>query len=102
MLCIHSVVSFLPLAHMAALLIDVYGPLYFAPTTYYADKDALKGTLINTLREVRPNKFFAVPRVWEKMQEKMQETSKEASSLRKMVANWAKRQVSHHLNRFKG
>ena len=53
---------------MAALLIDVFGPLYFAPAVYYADKDALKGTLINTLREVRPNKFFAVPRVWEKMQ----------------------------------
>ena len=53
---------------MAALLVDIYGPLYFAPTTYYADKDALKGTLINTLKEVRPNKFFAVPRVWEKMQ----------------------------------
>ena len=65
---VYNVVSFLPLAHMAALLIDVYGPIYFAPTTYYADKDALKGTLINTLKEIRPNKFFAVPRVWEKMQ----------------------------------
>ena len=39
--------------------------------TYFADKNALKGTLTDTLKEVQPTLFFGVPRVWEKIQEKM-------------------------------
>ncbi len=39
--------------------------------TYFADKNALKGTLTETLKEVQPTLFFGVPRVWEKIQEKM-------------------------------
>ena len=40
-------------------------------TVYFADKDALKGTLVNTLKEALPTVFLGVPRVWEKIQEKM-------------------------------
>ena len=72
---------------MAALLIDVYGPLYFAPTTYYADKDALKGSLINTLREVRPTYFFAVPRVWEKFEEAMVAIGRKNTGVKKVKYN---------------
>lgn len=38
---------------------------------YFANPDALQGSLINTLREVRPNFFLGVPRVWEKIYEQM-------------------------------
>ena len=48
---------------------------YLQGTVYFADKNALKGTLTQTLKEALPTIFFGVPRVWEKMYEKMQEVS---------------------------
>uniref|UniRef100_A0AAR2J035 long-chain-fatty-acid--CoA ligase n=1 Tax=Pygocentrus nattereri TaxID=42514 RepID=A0AAR2J035_PYGNA len=66
-----SVVSYLPLSHVAAQVNDMWISLKFACTTYFAQPDALKGSLAQTLREVRPTSFLGVPRVWEKMQEAM-------------------------------
>ena len=37
------------------------------------DKNALRGTLVENMKEIRPTQFLGVPRVWEKMQEKMME-----------------------------
>lgn len=34
---------------------------------YFAQPDALKGSLIETMREVRPTLFLGVPRVWVKL-----------------------------------
>jgi len=44
-------------------------------TVYFADKDALKGSLVDTLKEVEPTMFLGVPRVYEKIQEKMMEVN---------------------------
>jgi long-chain-fatty-acid--CoA ligase ACSBG len=49
----YDLVSYLPLSHMAALLIDIYGLMQMAGTTYFCDKDALKGTLVENLKEAR-------------------------------------------------
>ena len=38
--------SYLPLSHTAAHMIDVYMLMLKAGTVYIADKDALKGTLV--------------------------------------------------------
>ncbi|KAG5847262.1 hypothetical protein ANANG_G00124130 [Anguilla anguilla] len=84
------VVSYLPLSHVAAQIIDIWMMLTIGGATYFAQPDALKGSLVNTLREVRPTCFLAVPRVWEKMQEGIVSTSAKSSAIRKKVAVWAK------------
>ncbi|XP_030048667.1 long-chain-fatty-acid--CoA ligase ACSBG2 isoform X3 [Microcaecilia unicolor] len=65
------VVSYLPLSHIAAQAYDIWLTMAFGGTTYFAEPDALKGSLITTLQEVRPTVFLGVPRVWEKIQEKL-------------------------------
>jgi long-subunit acyl-CoA synthetase (AMP-forming) len=39
------------------------------------------------LKAARPTKFFAVPRVWEKMQEKMMEAAKKNGTLKRSLVN---------------
>lgn len=47
-----SVLSYLPLSHLAAHLLDIYITTVCAGTVYFAQPDALKGTLLQTLLEV--------------------------------------------------
>lgn len=64
-------VSYLPLSHVAATMIDIHGCLGIGFTVHFARPDALKGSLGETLKAVRPTFFLAIPRVWEKMTEAM-------------------------------
>ena len=64
-------VSFLPLSHVAAQIIDIVGSLLFGIEVHFADDTALQGSILDTLKEVRPSIFFSVPRLWEKIEEKM-------------------------------
>ncbi|XP_026198590.1 long-chain-fatty-acid--CoA ligase ACSBG2-like [Anabas testudineus] len=84
------IVSYLPLSHVAAQMVDIWIGMRFAGTIYFAEPDALKGSLVNTLKDARPTCFLGVPRVWEKMQEKMKAVGAKGSPLRKKVADWAK------------
>ena len=65
-------------------------------SVYFANKDALKGSLGETLKEVRPTVFFGVPRVFEKIADKMQQLGKVAPPLQKSFANWAKKTGLEH------
>ncbi|XP_040572294.1 long-chain-fatty-acid--CoA ligase ACSBG2 isoform X2 [Lepeophtheirus salmonis] len=84
-------VSYLPLSHIAAVIVDIFIPITFKVTVYFADKNALKGTLTETLRECHPTLFFGVPRVYEKMQEKIMGASKSTKGLKKHIGRWAKK-----------
>lgn len=65
-------------------------------TVYFADRDALKGTLVDTLKEALPTVFLGVPRVWEKIQEKMQEVGKANKGIKRQIGQWAKRTGTRH------
>ncbi|XP_055077286.1 long-chain-fatty-acid--CoA ligase ACSBG2 isoform X2 [Periophthalmus magnuspinnatus] len=84
------VVSYLPLSHIAAQMVDIWVTMKVGGATYFAQPDALKGSLVNTMKEVRPTAFMGVPRVWEKMQEKMKSIGAKSSTVRRKVAAWAK------------
>nr|CAD7405230.1 unnamed protein product [Timema cristinae] len=98
-----KLVSFLPLSHVAAQCVDIHLALFEAATVYFADKDALKGTLVNTLQEVRPTRFLGVPRVWEKIYEKMTRIGSQNGSIKRSIATWAKGHgLQHNLDKMNG
>ncbi|KAK7467966.1 hypothetical protein BaRGS_00036809 [Batillaria attramentaria] len=57
-------VSYLPLSHIAAQMLDMYGTICFGGTLFFAQPDALKGTLGDTLKEVQPHVIEAKPFGW--------------------------------------
>ena len=83
--------SYLPLSHSAAQVADIWVPMSVGATVVFADSNALKGTLIQTLKEVRPTFIIAVPRVFEKIMETMQDVGKSSPAMKKMIATWAKK-----------
>ncbi|KAF6024898.1 ACSBG1 [Bugula neritina] len=85
-----TIVSYLPLSHIAAQMLDIYLPISYAATVYFAQPDAFKGSLNTTLKEVSPTIFFGVPRVFEKMSEKIKIGLNELGSLKKKLVGWAR------------
>jgi long-chain-fatty-acid--CoA ligase ACSBG len=85
-----SLISYLPLSHIAAQMVDIHGPLSKGVSVWFAQPDALKGSLATTLKEIRPTGFLGVPRVWEKIHEKMLEVGKANGGIAKTLAGWAK------------
>lgn len=86
-------ISYLPLSHIAAQLIDMLSPLESGAQIYFAQPDALKGSLGQTLKEVRPTIFFGVPRVFEKIYDKLQEVGRQTTGIKKVLSTWAKSQA---------
>ncbi|XP_078530564.1 long-chain-fatty-acid--CoA ligase ACSBG2-like [Lissotriton helveticus] len=81
--------SYLSLSHAAAQYFDIWLPMCIGGTTYFADKDALKGSLVDTLKEVRPTVFFGVPRIWEKIQETLVDLKFKPSSMQRSITTSA-------------
>jgi long-chain-fatty-acid--CoA ligase ACSBG len=83
-------ISFLPLSHVAAQMLDIHCPMATGNRVYFGRPDALKGSIKDTLVAVRPTFFFAVPRLWEKMYDAMQIIGKKTTGIKKIIATWAK------------
>ncbi|PSN55894.1 Long-chain-fatty-acid--CoA ligase ACSBG2 [Blattella germanica] len=97
------VVSYLPLNHIAAQSLDIYKPIYCAGIVYFADKDALKGSLLKTLKEARPTYFFGVPRIWEKIYENMQIVDIKTGKMEGDVVSWAQtHSLNHYIDKMNG
>jgi len=91
--------SYLPLPHIAGFLLDIVVPIVATATmpgsvtVSFAKPDALKGTLVASMRKVRPTFFFGVPRVWEKFQELLEREAAKSSGMFGMFSTWAKGQA---------
>lgn len=83
------IISYLPLSHIAEQVVSLLGPISTGACTYFAES---LEKLAENLREVRPTFFFAVPRVWEKVQAGIQAAGSKAPPLRRRIAAWARRQ----------
>ncbi|XP_023278281.1 long-chain-fatty-acid--CoA ligase ACSBG1 isoform X1 [Seriola lalandi dorsalis] len=84
-----SLVSYLPLSHIAAQIYDLWTGIQWGELVYFAQPDALKGSLITTLREVNPTSHMGVPRVWEKMMEKIKQGISQCGYVKKKLVTWA-------------
>jgi long-subunit acyl-CoA synthetase (AMP-forming) len=82
-----DLVSYLPLSHIAEQVVSLHTPMAVGGCSWFAES---LETLRDNLVEVRPHFFFAVPRVWEKMQAGIQAAGAQNSGLKKKIAAWAR------------
>ena len=74
--------SFLPLSHIAERMMSDFLPVAVGGETWFARGFA---TVAEDLRACRPTVFFAVPRVWEKLQEAVLAKLAEAPAVQRRV-----------------
>ncbi|XP_042330384.1 long-chain-fatty-acid--CoA ligase ACSBG1 isoform X2 [Sceloporus undulatus] len=84
-----TIVSYLPLSHIAAQIYDLWTGIKWGELVYFAEPDALKGGLVNTLKEALPTSHMGVPRVWEKIMEKIKDVSSQSGFVKKKMLSWA-------------
>ena len=77
-----SVVSYLPLCHVAEQIFSLYLPVFYGVQVNFAESIA---TIQNDLREIGPTVFLGVPRIWEKLQN--------AIVVNIQDSNWIKRKL---------
>jgi len=80
--------SYLPLSHIAEQMATIHGPITSGAAVYYAESLDKIG---DNLREVRPQVFFGVPRVWEKMHATIMTKLAGATGMKKRLVQWARR-----------
>ena len=79
-------VAFLPLCHIAERMNGEYVSIYRRSTINFVENPE---TVFENLREVQPNVFFAVPRVWEKIYSSITIAIKEAGRTQQWAYAWA-------------
>lgn len=84
----HRGISYLPLSHVAEQVLTLYAALVSGGCVAFAE--SLEAVADN-LREIRPTFFFAVPRVWEKIQARMEAVGATSGPLKRRLARWARR-----------
>jgi long-chain acyl-CoA synthetase len=79
-------IAFLPLCHIAERMIGGFVPIERGSVVNFVENPE---TVFENLREVRPNMFFAVPRVWEKIYSQVAIGLSEADKLQQAAYGWA-------------
>ncbi|HYU32108.1 MAG TPA: AMP-binding protein [Thermoanaerobaculia bacterium] len=82
-----AMISYLPLSHIAEQVVSLHCSMAVGGCAWFAESIEKLG---ENLREARPSFFFAVPRVWEKMQAAIQAAGAQNTGLKKKIAAWAR------------
>ena len=82
------IISYLPLSHIAEQMLSLHGTVPHGACAWFAESLERLGA---NLPEVRPHIFFAVPRVWEKIQGAMHARAAQSSGLKKRIGAWARK-----------
>ena len=82
-----SLISYLPLSHIAEQVISLHGPLLMGIQVYFAQS---VDTMPDSLKRVRPTFFFGVPRVWEKFKAKAESGLNSQPPLKRKLVDWAR------------
>lgn len=81
-----SVLSYLPLSHIAEQVFTLHAPATFGLTVWFAES---MEKLADDLKEARPTLVFGVPRVWEKFHAGVQAKLAQATGAKARLAKWA-------------
>ena len=81
-----NILSYLPLSHVAERIISLFVGIYGGLIVNFVES---KETFSENLREVRPNFFFAVPRIWEKFYSHIVIKVGEAPWFKRMAYRWS-------------
>lgn len=81
-----TLLSYLPLSHIAEQVLSIHVPLTCASSIYFAQS---LEQMVENLKEVQPTLFFGVPRVWEKFQAGVSQKLAQATGVKKKIADFA-------------
>ncbi|HOP47102.1 MAG TPA: AMP-binding protein [Desulfobacteraceae bacterium] len=82
-----TIVSYLPLCHIAERSFTVLYPLLVGGITVNFAESI--DTIQDNIREIAPTVFFAVPRIWEKMQSGHVMRMRDSTWLKRLVDRWS-------------
>jgi long-chain acyl-CoA synthetase len=86
-----SVVSYLPLSHIAEQMLSIHGPIVAGSSVYFAES---LDKVAENLKEVQPTLVFGVPRIWEKFHAGVSEKLSQATGLKKSLVDWVRKVAS--------
>ena len=81
-----SLLSYLPLCHVAEQMTTVMVPVYLGSLVNFGESIR---TVQEDLREVAPSMFLGVPRIWEKLHSSIHIKLLEAGRIRRAMFDWA-------------
>ncbi len=81
-----SMLSYLPLSHIAEQMFTLHIPITTGARVYFAESIE---AVPENLKEVQPTIFFGVPRIWEKFHAGITAKLKEATGIKAKLVNWA-------------
>ena len=93
-------ISFLPLSHIAGQMVDIFCnyillilivTMITKSQVYFANPDAMSGSLVETMRKIKPTLFFGVPRIFEKFEEKIREVIESSMLIKRKIIKWSQK-----------